>query len=58
VYHRHKRAIFQRKQHKNKDRTIWLYRGSSINEEEAKKLAMNVGSYIEAEGFLSTSLKS
>jgi primosomal replication protein N len=58
VYHRHKRAIFQHKQHKKKDRTIQLYRGSSIHEKEAKQLAMNVGTYIEAEGFLSTSLDS
>ena len=33
-----------------------MFRGSSINKKEVEQLEINVGTHIEAEGFLSTSL--
>jgi hypothetical protein len=54
LYHRHKRAIF--KKAKNKKKILKLYRGCSLMEKEIEELMSNVNGYIEAEGFLSTSL--
>jgi hypothetical protein len=33
-----------------------LFRGTSVTEKEVEELKMNVGAYIETEGFLSTSV--
>ena len=57
LYQRHKRAIFDDKREKNKNRTIKLYRGCSLKYSEIQDLKKNVGDFIEAEGFLSTSLE-
>ena len=56
LYHRHKTAIFQKKKKKNEERTIKLYRGCELTEKEIRDVANSMNEYIEAEGFLSTTL--
>ena len=53
MHHRQKRAVEEKK---NEERTVRLYRGCSVTEEEVKQLKANEGGYIQAEGFLSTSM--
>jgi hypothetical protein len=56
IYHRHKRAIFDNKSEKNKNRKILLFRGFEMMEKELKRVKKSIGSFIEIEGFISTSL--
>ena len=56
LYRRHKKAIFQKKKKKNEKRTIKLYRGCELAEKEIKEVKSSINEYIEAEGFLSTTL--
>lgn len=53
LYCRQNRAIFEKK----KKKQVTLYRGCSVTDEEVKELKINVGCYVQAEGFLSTSMQ-